>query len=846
MSERAAPLARLTDAFALTRTQAGQIVQVIGPVASGKTELLRVFTTGAQEEGALVLPATGRAAERVQPQRVLKQLLDSLPGEFIADSASEPMEQDRSTASRIFNETVLEISRHTPVIISVDDVQHADTASLDILMSLLQGWEGARILTVLACRTGEAAEDLALYRTLPSHREVTRIRLSMLSACGTRSLLTRALGPVAGVRLAPAWHAMTGGNPVLLNTLAQYGTPPGGDDAAGVRVDAQGYEAFGHAVMRCLWRAGTVVLHTAQALATLGEVATPVLLARLLGTPPQTVRRALAELTSMGFVDGGLLRSPGIRESIRTGVPSTARCRFQLRAARLLYNDGADVETIAPLIEAAGGSSEDWAVRALLETAQRYTQGPRSEQRIRYLRLAHRTGADGPQAERVTVALTEALWQTDPALAFRYAAQLSAPDRRGSLPSGAEPLLAKCLLWGGEVDEAAALLSSAPPDTAPDAFNQVRVWFSYLYPGFDTSAAVGPYRPRSRADGEPAGRGPHTMTASFPPGTAHCHPGGAVERLRGVRLTEGSLPHVAIALAELLAAGHTREAAWSADRLLEQAAGNRVPLWTAILTACRAEIALRQEDPAEAERLAHLALDEISEAGWGVALAGPLSTLITALVEQGRAEEAAPLADKVLPPHTFRGSAGPGFLAARGRYNLAVGEPRRALLDFERCGELLRTWSVDLPLLSDWRVGVGEAQLRLDRPHDARRTLKAQLRQSDGRYPQIEGQIRHLLAEATAVVRRVPPQRAAGEQESAPRLSKAELRVVALASSGRSNREIAGDLFITVSTVEQHLTRVYRKLGISGRAELIEYARTWNSEDPFWQGHPHLGGAPQD
>ncbi|MFJ2131523.1 LuxR C-terminal-related transcriptional regulator [Streptomyces sp. NPDC087845] len=718
-------------------------------------------------------------------------------------------------------------------------MQHADTASLDILMSLLQGWEGARILTVLACRTGEPAEKLALYRTLPSHREVTQVRLSMLSAYGTRDLLTRALGPVAGARLAPAWHAMTGGNPLLLGALAQYGTPSGGE-TAGVREDAPGHEAFGHAVMRCLWRAGTAVLHTAQALATLGEVATPVLLARLLGTSPQSVRRALAELTSMGFTDGGRLRSPGIGESIRTGVPSTARSHFPLRAARLLYHDGADVETIAPLIEAAGGSSEDWAVRALLEAAQRHTKGPRSELRIRYLRLAHRTGADGPQAERVTVALAEALWQTDPALAFRYAAQLSAPDRRGSLPGGAEPLLAKCLLWGGEVDEAAALLSSAPPDTAPDAFNQVRVWFSYLYPGFDTSAAVGPYRPRGRAAREPAGRGAHAMAAPFPPGAAHCHPGGAAERLRGVRLTEGSLPHVAIALAELLAAGHTREAAWSADRLLEQAAENRVPLWTAILTACRAEIALRLDDPAEAERLALLALDEISEAGWGVALAGPLSTLITALVEQGRAEEAAPLADRVLPPHTFRGSAGPGFLAARGRYNLAVGEPRRALLDFERCGELLRTWSVDLPLLSDWRVGVGEAQLRLDRPHDARRILKAQLRESDGRCPRIEGQIRHLLAEAAAVAGRVPPQRTAGEQESASRLSKAELRVVALASSGRSNREIAGDLFITVSTVEQHLTRVYRKLGISGRAELVEYARAWNSEVPL------LGGAPQD
>jgi DNA-binding CsgD family transcriptional regulator len=56
----------------------------------------------------------------------------------------------------------------------------------------------------------------------------------------------------------------------------------------------------------------------------------------------------------------------------------------------------------------------------------------------------------------------------------------------------------------------------------------------------------------------------------------------------------------------------------------------------------------------------------------------------------------------------------------------------------------------------------------------------------------------------------------------APRgeLSRAEQRVAILASSGRSNREIAEELHVTVSTVEQHLTRIYRKLGIPGRNRL--------------------------
>jgi DNA-binding CsgD family transcriptional regulator len=51
-------------------------------------------------------------------------------------------------------------------------------------------------------------------------------------------------------------------------------------------------------------------------------------------------------------------------------------------------------------------------------------------------------------------------------------------------------------------------------------------------------------------------------------------------------------------------------------------------------------------------------------------------------------------------------------------------------------------------------------------------------------------------------------------------LSDAERRVAELAAHGLTNREIARKLYITVSTVEQHLTRVYRKLGVRRRMEL--------------------------
>ncbi|WP_432006530.1 LuxR C-terminal-related transcriptional regulator [Streptomyces parvus] len=55
-------------------------------------------------------------------------------------------------------------------------------------------------------------------------------------------------------------------------------------------------------------------------------------------------------------------------------------------------------------------------------------------------------------------------------------------------------------------------------------------------------------------------------------------------------------------------------------------------------------------------------------------------------------------------------------------------------------------------------------------------------------------------------------------------LSKQERRVAELASEGYTNQEIADQLFITKSTVEQHLTRVFRKLNVQRRQELSQSA----------------------
>jgi DNA-binding NarL/FixJ family response regulator len=53
-------------------------------------------------------------------------------------------------------------------------------------------------------------------------------------------------------------------------------------------------------------------------------------------------------------------------------------------------------------------------------------------------------------------------------------------------------------------------------------------------------------------------------------------------------------------------------------------------------------------------------------------------------------------------------------------------------------------------------------------------------------------------------------------------LTASERRVSQLAAEGMSNKEIAQTLFVTIKTVEVHLSHAYRKLEISSRRQLDE------------------------
>jgi DNA-binding CsgD family transcriptional regulator len=68
-----------------------------------------------------------------------------------------------------------------------------------------------------------------------------------------------------------------------------------------------------------------------------------------------------------------------------------------------------------------------------------------------------------------------------------------------------------------------------------------------------------------------------------------------------------------------------------------------------------------------------------------------------------------------------------------------------------------------------------------------------------------------------------PAPNSTGSARIAPldQLTPTEQQIAALAATGLTNREIANQAFVSLKTVEANLARIYRKVGVRSRAELV-------------------------
>jgi DNA-binding CsgD family transcriptional regulator len=222
-------------------------------------------------------------------------------------------------------------------------------------------------------------------------------------------------------------------------------------------------------------------------------------------------------------------------------------------------------------------------------------------------------------------------------------------------------------------------------------------------------------------------------------------------------------------------------------------------------------VELAADDPGAAsgyllEAWDRLAGSEIGHPEWGWFLADVAEVLVAC----GRTPEAAPLA---------------GWLEEKGR---GLDDPT-ALALAARIRGLVAASSGDLAKALVELATAVEYHRRMDVPFERGRTLL--VLGTVRRHAKQKAAAREALDEALTIferlgalpwVERVRAELAAIGGRPAPtgQLTPTEARVARLASAGRTNREIADSLFLSVRTVESHLSHAYAKIGVRSRTEL--------------------------
>ncbi len=192
------------------------------------------------------------------------------------------------------------------------------------------------------------------------------------------------------------------------------------------------------------------------------------------------------------------------------------------------------------------------------------------------------------------------------------------------------------------------------------------------------------------------------------------------------------------------------------------------------------------------------------------------------------------LAERALAAGTKRALG----LLARSRALLA-GDADAEPLYQEAIGHLGQCWAK--PQLARAYLLYGECLRRQRRRRDAREQLRTahDMFTSMG----IEAFAERARAELLATGERARPRTAPAAEELTPQ----EAQIARLVGEGESNRDIAAQLFLSPSTVDYHLRKVFRKTGVTSRTQLArtmadgprEPRDDW--EALSWSGQPRGG-----
>ncbi|WP_229397829.1 AAA family ATPase [Micromonospora okii] len=889
------------------------VTVLTGPVGAGKTTLLQAFARQAGEAGVRFLGASASRAERTVALEVVRQLFRAAPlndderarvGRLLDQSALDWVDTDDddleggARAVAAIGDVLLDLAARGPLVVAVDDAHHADLPSLRCLDYVARRLSGLAALIVLTESPRTRPWHPEVYAELLQPARLHRVRVPLLSRDGTYQALAARLGTVAARGIADEAHRISGGNPLLLQALADdhAAAPPGRAGRPEVG------EAFREAVLSCLYRCEHLVLTSARVLAVTEEPLHGTLLPQLVDVRSGSVLRAIDESTSAGLVTGDGLRHGAVGRAVLDGMTAEERCRLHREAACLLHEDGAPPLRVARHLARTDGLSEPWMARTLLDAGEQALRDGEVHAALRFLRRANRDSLDECLRARVRSALARAEWSLDPQAAVPHLEGVANAVRAGHLGSRQAAGPIQYLLWHGQIDKAAELVrhladraDSADPRSAADLL-VTRAWLSVFYPGVAVDRPAPTRDPLAIARVKHRLRGVTLLASALGRGDST-----AVEDAQRALATTGldderNMWTALCALIAMIYADRLDLADDWCDRLGRGGSAHRHATPAAMLSTLDAVIASRRGDLPRARTLADAALAQLSPKGWGVVIGIPLAVRLRALTFMGDLDAAAACLQVPVPPVMFETPFGLHYLQARGLHALAAGSAEAALADFQLCGQLMTAWRLDLPAMVPWRTESARALLQLGRRQQAEKLVREELGRlrpthvrhraaalrvlaatEDGRDPiphlrssvrllrqcgdrlelvhsladlghayQQAGDLRRAreatraaraLAQECGITRLAPGTAARGGQAdgdgdrtvAVEGLSDTEAQVATLAAQGHTNREIAKELFLTVSAIEQRLTRIYRKLDVDSRRDLAARLRSTRS-----------------
>ncbi len=866
--EREAQLEQLEELLAKCSYGTGSVVVVSGATGTGKTALLNAISERVTATDGLVLSASGLVGDAGSPLGVVMDLLSNLEMTPAVAKlcgmaamarraptlpAQHPLRPFDPQLPRGLWQVLRDLAAQHLVLLALDDVHNADAESMQCILYVLRKIRPVPVVAILTESGGAYWADPVLQAELLREPYCRRIRLDPLSHEGVASLVH-----ARGSEQANEIFRLSGGNPLLARALVA--DEKEACERGRVQGAAAGGDAFRRVLLSCIHRYEPAMLAVTRGLALLEKQATCAVLARLLDLDPTTVSRALGDLEEAGLVSGNEFRHPATATIVLENMSDGSRRHWYSRVALLRQDEGAGpIEVAKHLV--AGQVADQAAWPTLLEAAEQADQQKDVAFAVQCLELASTAAATDEQRATTRMALVRVQRRMNPAVAARHLGSLVQSLFSRQLPDDATVSLVRELVWLGDLTTASALLEFfrdpvrvSGLDARTAARLQIlRQWLRYVCPPLHEQLPAAPVPAAFTKLVEAA----TVLAESLVHGPDQNRDDSyAVSKqvLCGCQLDDESLDIIEMALLTLVRLGQMDEVSAWCDRLVGQALERQAYAWYAQLISIRAEAALRSRDFATAERLVQGAFERLPTRGWGVAVGAPLATLILALIEMGRIEDATQEVLVAGPPRSMRQTRyGVLYEYARSCCHLAAGRLHDALVGFLACGEHLSNWSLQVPGFVPWQTGAAAVYLRMGADDAAGELVAEQLAQSriewsahdeglghpllayaDAAY---NGDGRHCGVEAVHDFLEWMAQQASScfvpsvltphiltrpDDKTSPdaSLSSAEQRVAELAARGHSNREVAKALYITVSTVEQHLTRVYRKFNLSGRSEL--------------------------